>query len=122
MGIFKSKPGGSFLGNLVRGVANKFSGGILGNGAMLQASLAKQEGDAAKLDAANVQIQQAVSLGRAAVVGVVGDQLGNNTEVKKMIADGIWSKYKFYIIGAGSALVLLITYLIMRKPKFGKRR
>jgi hypothetical protein len=34
--IFKSKPGGTFLGNALRGASNKFSGGILGNGAMLK--------------------------------------------------------------------------------------
>lgn len=33
--LFKRKPGGTFVGNLIRGAANKFSGGLLGNGAMM---------------------------------------------------------------------------------------
>lgn len=32
MGLFSKKPGGTFFGNLLRGVANKATGGILGNG------------------------------------------------------------------------------------------
>lgn len=31
--VFKKKPGGTMLGNLVRGAANKATGGVLGNGA-----------------------------------------------------------------------------------------
>jgi hypothetical protein len=34
-GLFKRKVGGTFLGNLVRGVTNKVSGGVLGNGGMM---------------------------------------------------------------------------------------
>lgn len=30
--MFKKKPGGTFFGNLVRGTASKYTGGILGNG------------------------------------------------------------------------------------------
>lgn len=33
--LFKRKPGGTFVGNLLRGAANKASGGVLGNGAMM---------------------------------------------------------------------------------------
>lgn len=32
MGLFKKKPGGTVVGNLLRGIANKATGGILGNG------------------------------------------------------------------------------------------
>jgi len=31
--LFKKKPGGTLVGNLLRGVANQATGGILGNGA-----------------------------------------------------------------------------------------
>lgn len=33
MGLFSKKPGGTFFGNLLRGAANKASGGLLGTGA-----------------------------------------------------------------------------------------
>nr|WP_199158751.1 hypothetical protein [Pedobacter sp. ASV2] len=33
MGLFSKKPGGTFFGNLLRGVASKASGGLLGTGA-----------------------------------------------------------------------------------------
>ncbi|UAY54794.1 hypothetical protein [Arachidicoccus terrestris] len=32
MGLFSKKPGGTFFGNLLRGVANTATGGLLGNG------------------------------------------------------------------------------------------
>lgn len=41
--IFKKKPGGTFLGNLIRKGANVASGGVLGNGTELRAWEAKQE-------------------------------------------------------------------------------
>lgn len=34
--IFKKKPGGTFLGNMIRNVVGKYSGGILGNGGALR--------------------------------------------------------------------------------------
>ena len=33
MGLFSKKPGGTFFGNLLRGVASKASGGLIGTGA-----------------------------------------------------------------------------------------
>jgi hypothetical protein len=41
--LFKRKKGGTFLGNLFRGVVNKASGGLLGNGRDLRRWEAKQE-------------------------------------------------------------------------------
>lgn len=43
-GLFKRKKGGTFVGNLIRGVANKATGGVLGNGA----DLAKWEAEQAQ--------------------------------------------------------------------------
>lgn len=35
--LLKGKPGGTMLGNMIRGVARQYSGGLLGNGMMLRA-------------------------------------------------------------------------------------
>lgn len=110
MGIFKSKPGGTFFGNLIRTTSNKFSGGILGNGAMLKAP-----------DAAGIT--------QAAVINnfkdVAASAVENSPVAKKAIALGIWNKYKPYLIGGLAILLAAIaTYFITRKKKYNapKRR
>lgn len=42
MGLFKKKPGGTLIGNLLRMGANKASGGILGNGANMLPAMPSQ--------------------------------------------------------------------------------
>ena len=105
MGIFKSKPGGTFLGNVARGAANKFSGGVLGNGAML----AKAQ-----------NLPPVPQVNFEAVKGGIFDSLGaavdKSPEAKKAIVSGVWSKYKFHILGAVAAIAA-ITYFITRKKK-----
>ena len=59
--LFKKKRGGSFVGNLIRGVASNATGGILGSGAGLAKWEAKQdqkEYDAALQKAVNEKLQQ----------------------------------------------------------------
>lgn len=121
MGIFKSKPGGTFLGNLIRGVANKASGGILGNGVMLAASQA--QADAAT--AASVSLQQkqdAINVTTANARMVVGSAVAGNPEVKSMLIAGFWAKYKQYVIAGGVAVAGFLVYHFTKKPKFGKHR
>ena len=115
MGIFKSKPGGSFLGNMVRGVASKFTGGILGGGAMLNASLGKQQ-------AAQDEIDRATMLAKGVAMAAAGGVIGDNPKVQKLIASGIWEKYKYFIIGGAVAIIGTIIYLATKKKKYGKYR
>lgn len=110
MGIFKTKPGGTFFGNLIRTTSNKFSGGILGNGAMIKAP-----------DAAG--ITQAAAINN--LKDVASSAVENSPEAKKAIALGIWNKYKPYLIGGISILlVVVVTYFLTRKKKYSapKRR
>lgn len=110
MGVFKSKPGGTFFGNLVRTTSNKFSGGMLGNGAMLKSP-----------DAGG--ITQAAVINNMKDVAAI--QIQKSPEAKKAIAIGIWEAYKGYIIGGFSILILaIVTYFITRKKKYSvqKRR
>lgn len=110
MGIFKNKPGGTFFGNLIRTTSNKFSGGILGNGAMLKAP------DAGGLT-------QAAAINNLKEVAAAAVE--NSPEAKTAIAKGIWTKYKPYLIGGGSIIiVVLVTYFLTRKKKYSapKRR
>ena len=121
MGIFKSKPGGTFLGNLVRGVANKASGGILGNGVMLAASQAQT--DAATASAVSLQQKQdAINLTTANAKMVIGSAVAGNSEVKSLLIAGFWAKYKQYVIAGGVVIAAYLVYHFTKKPKFGKHR
>lgn len=108
MGIFKTKPGGTFFGNLIRTTANKFSGGVLGNGAMLSNANAGGMTQAAAIN--NLK-------------DVAATAVENSPEAKKAIAKGIWEKYKPYLIGGFSILfVAVVTYLVTRKRKHSFKR
>lgn len=108
MGIFKTKPGGTFFGNLIRTTANKFSGGVLGNGAMINNASAGGMTQAAAIN--NLK-------------DVAASAVENSPEAKKAIAKGIWDKYKPYLIGGFSILfVAVVTYLLTRKKKYSAQK
>lgn len=113
MGIFKKKPGGTFLGNVIRGAANKFSGGILGNGAMLSKD-------------ANNGLPSTPLFNMDAVKGGVFDALGSavdkSPEVKTAIVHGVWAKYKFYILGAVATIAGLTIFLTRKKKHSAPKR
>lgn len=113
MGIFKSKPGGTFLGNIIRGAANKFSGGVLGNGQMLAQAQGLPPVSAVNMDA--------IKNGAFDAIGAAVDK---NPEMKKAIASTVWDKYKLYILGAVAAIVAITIFLVTRKKKHSapKRR
>lgn len=109
---FKKKPGGSFFGNLIRTAANKFSGGVLGNGDH------RLPVEGAPPMKSNFEAQQDTF---ANISNMVKDSFAAQPAVKKAIAQGIWEKYKFYFIGGAVSLVSLISYLSFRKPKFKRK-
>lgn len=111
MGIFKSKPGGTFLGNVVRGAANKFSGGVIGNGAMLAKSQNLPPVQALNFDAI-----------KGGAFDAVGAAIDKSPETKKAIALGVWSKYKFHILGAVAAIAGITIFLTRKKKHSAPKR
>lgn len=108
-GLFKKKPGGTFFGNLIRGVANKATGGILGTGAhMIPLGSTTETGGP--------------SINTAAASSIIKDVVGDDPNVKKAIKEGIWAKYKIHILAAGAALTGLIVWLVRRGNKGGSGR
>ncbi|OUS02883.1 hypothetical protein A9Q86_02210 [Flavobacteriales bacterium 33_180_T64] len=73
--LFKKKRGGSFFGNLIRGVANKATGGILGSGAQLQ----KRE-EQFQARAAKEAEEQAYKNFKSTKSFNLGSQVGNQLE------------------------------------------
>lgn len=113
MGIFKKKPGGTFMGNIIRGAANKFSGGVLGNGAGLMQADSQQHTPIVNMDAI-----------KGNVFDALGGAVDKSPTVKKALVEGVWSKYKFYILGAVATIVAITAFLVTRKKKYSapKRR
>lgn len=113
MGLFKKKVGGTFLGNLVRGVASKYTGGILGGGAgILQPETVTTA----------PTYQQPKVVNTTAALDMLKTVIGEQPQVQSAIKSGIWDKYKVHILGGAAAIVALITFLLMRKPSTVRSR
>lgn len=106
MGLFKKKPGGTFVGNLLRTAANKATGGIMGTGA----NRIPVGGTATPVS------QGAAPLNTTAAIDIFKSAVGEQPAVQSAIKAGIWEKYKAFIIAGGVALVGLLVYAF-RKPQ-----
>lgn len=94
--IFKKKPGGTFVGNLIRGVANKYSFGLLGNGAMML-----KEGETAQNNDSAARVREAAqnAIEGAAINRKVTDSTGSSLKE--------WFTNNAKIIGGVVGLILL---------------
>lgn len=109
--IFKKKPGGTMVGNLLRGVSSNFTGGMLGSGAnrieLGQTKTNAQLAAEAGLPANNAALNMAAS----AVM--------SNEQVQAAAKAAAWAKYKPFVIGGGIIAALGTTiYLATRKKGF----
>lgn len=109
--LFKRKKGGTFVGNLIRGVSSKYTGGILGSGAGLAKWEAKQEGKEAQAQAIH---QQNMARMAAAVDGTAPPPAQGDTMAK--IKDFV-SKNKALVIGGGISAFMMFRSMQMAKPK-----
>ena len=118
--IFKKKKGGTFAGNLIRGVVSNATGGILGNGSQLRAWEAEQEQK--KFDNLTDQIQSlkqqnaqsAHSIGANAVMSAK-QKAGLATEEEENKVLGFLKKYWYWFTGGAAALIGGIWYFVNRK-------
>lgn len=125
--LFKRKPGGTVIGNLIRGVANTASGGVLGNGQMM---ITQQDADKRDLSDADYQAKYGQTKDGAIVPGAIPvvDQ-NTNTNNPGNTATPSTSKLKAFFkkplvrlivaITIVGGLVLLIVKLV-RKNKRGR--
>ena len=108
-GLFKRKPGGTFVGNLIRGAANKASGGLLGNGAMIL-----------KPNEAPVEANNRLLQGVAAGVGVGQDVAltatpGFGDNAQQSLTKGAMKTYLPYIVGGVLSFIGLLAFILKRK-------
>lgn len=112
--VFKRKEGGTFLGNMVRGVARQYSGGLLGNGMMML-----KPGQSAKSnnELTSAKVVSALKQGANATVDSLGNMLVNEQPAGEQVvtkAKFVMQKYGVYIAGGVAALVGLF-FLTKRK-------
>jgi hypothetical protein len=107
MGVFKKKPGGTVVGNIVRTGANKMSGGILGNGAGM---LPVRTSQAVQTATANQKSGEAAKQ-------LVQDTLIAQPVIKSAIISGMWDKYKTYIIAVVILLLIGAFFLLKSRPR-----
>lgn len=92
------------MGNIIRGAANKFSGGVLGNGAGMMQADSQPHAPIVNMDAI-----------KGNVFDALGGAVDKSPTVKKALVEGVWSKYKFYMLGAVAVIVGITIFLTRRK-------
>lgn len=111
--LFKKKPGGTLVGNLLRGAASNFTGGILGSGAnRIEYGQTQTNAELAQSGAATVTSNVAGSLIAGAMDTKEGKELTKDTIIAWLKAN--WIK----VLLPGLGLVALVVYLVKR----GRRR
>lgn len=119
--IFKKKKGGTFFGNLIRGVASTATGGVLGSGKKLAEWQAKEE---------QKEYEQALAEQQALIKNSAGYKQGadiaqpfsgvltDSPEAKKLQNNQVkaWLKRNWYIVAIPVvALVGAVIYFARRK-------
>lgn len=104
--LFKRKPGGTMIGNLLRKVSNQMTGGVLGNGMMKL-----QEGET--VEQSNDRIADRLS--NVATAGIMADKATG-------FVDDLHSKLKqsgskIYLIGGGILAAIIALFMFMRGKK-----
>lgn len=98
--IFKRKEGGTFLGNMIRGVAKTYTGGILGSGAQMK----QPKGEAIQEAIAQSPLPQQQP---SPLAGNVNNFLKQSLDGVS-VQGGIDPNTKWYIGGAVGAIILAI--------------
>lgn len=111
--IFKRKKGGTFVGNLIRSVSSKATGGILGNGSGLAKWEAEQEGKEAKAAAIHQQNMNRMRTAQATDTSTTPASSGDTiSKIKEFV-----SKNKALVIGGGVSAFMMFRSMQMAKPK-----
>lgn len=120
--LFKRKPGGTVLGNLVRGAVRTATGGILGNGALM---ISKEQYDAKNRgeNVSNEREKQYLMESTGAALNGINNKDKVNTIVDKIKQGGV--KSIAYVVGGIIAIVgviFLARKMFVKKPvqKYGR--
>lgn len=113
--IFKAKEGGTMVGNLLRGASNQVSGGLLGNGVMLNAATKKAGVSAAVSKASDIAFAGAMATPEGQKLAGIAAKKGLEYYLET---------YKMYIVGALLVIAGTFGYLgnsIQQKYKSRKK-
>lgn len=115
--LFKRKEGGTLVGNLLRGVVNKASHGLLGNGLFM-----KKKGDPEGVT--QEERQNIAKIAQGAVEGGAegAGQAAVGADKPKAMA-GFWEKNKKVVMIAGGVLITILVLIgVMKRKRSGNRR
>lgn len=111
--IFKKKPGGTLFGNLLRGAASHFTGGMLGSGAnRIELGQTQTNAQIAAAQAEQMGVAPPPNPALAAAAGVVM----SNPQVQQAAKEAAFAKAKPFLIGGG-IIAAIIALVFVLKPK-----
>ncbi|ASQ41220.1 structural protein [Flavobacterium phage FLiP] len=117
--VFKRKEGGTFLGNIIRGVASNYTGGILGSGAQMKKgpSVQEQIDQALANSQAGASQQQVVSSPAPSPLDPLSAKLNDflSKSTKDVTIQGGLDKNTKWYIGGALGAVLLVVLLTRKK-------
>lgn len=119
--IFKKKKGGTFVGNLLRGGASAFTGGLLGSGAGLQKWEAEQaQKEQEQMFQQLAQQNQGYNVGQNLVKGVAVPAMANGGGNQPNVGESVFMetmKKRWYIPAGVIAFVGGLAYWVGNRGK-----
>lgn len=115
MGLFSKKPGGTFFGNLLRGVANKATGGLLGTGAnRIEVGQTKTN---AQLAQESADLQAQIERQQQQLAAQAGNAIGNSAllNANPNLANTGYGGFIGWILGGIAVLVVLFKDKLFKK-------
>ncbi|MCG8329801.1 MAG: hypothetical protein MI974_19045 [Chitinophagales bacterium] len=115
--LFKKKPGGTFVGNLLRGVGDNFTGGIYSK--VFKAPDANSGGSPSRLGTPHVTVTPPATGPTPGYRSTtpMNDRGGSNRDKKNILKE-----YGAYIAGGALALALTIWAIVSNNKGGGRRR
>ena len=117
--LFKRKKGGTFVGNLIRKVSSKATGGVLGSGAGLKRWEAQQAQKEQNEAISNAVAKATAQLKRVDPIDKIGKDVMNDIEKEKKRE---WLKKNWWMIALPAVVIIGLTIAVFRKDKKGSNR
>ena len=111
--LFKRKPGGTVVGNLLRGAASATTGGLLGRGAMML-----KEGETT--EKSNAKLASKAGAAAMAFNNAGASTSGGTEKNVKLGATIQWFKDKWYYV-AGAIVVVTGLFIFIKRSKGAKK-
>jgi len=119
--IFKRKEGGTALGNTLRGILNKATGGVLGNGLLMKKSGTTQQQTVDDLKSIAAAAADAAILKSASITQPETKVEQNNPTTMKEKLLNLWATKKSWVIAGIVVVAGLIVFIVKRHKSAGRK-